>query len=131
ERQLQAWVKAELAATTEQLQQAEDFPTFGALLLSRISNSLDLLYAAFYLADESHTRFTRVAAFANNVAAEPREFPAGEGLVAQAAHENRPRQIIGSYQKPPAISVGVGHVTPANLLFIPVIGQDLVLAVIE
>src|ERR1700761_2718058 len=64
ERQLQAWGKAEMAAPTEKLQQAEDFPTFGALLLSRISNSVDLLYAAFYLADESHTRFTRVAAFA-------------------------------------------------------------------
>jgi signal transduction histidine kinase/DNA-binding response OmpR family regulator len=131
ERQLQASVKAEVAATTEQLQQAEDFPKFGAVLLSRISNSLNLLYAAFYLADESHTRFTRVAAFANNVASEPREFPAGEGLVGQAAIEKRTLQIIASDQKTPAISVGVGHVTPANLLFIPIISQDLVLAVIE
>jgi len=131
ERQLQAWVKAEVAATTEQLQQAEDFPKFGAVLLSRISNSLDLLYAAFYLADESHTRFTRVAAFANNVAAEPREFPAGEGLVGQAAIEKRTLQIIASDKKTPAICVGAGHVTPANVLFIPVISQDLVLAVIE
>jgi signal transduction histidine kinase/DNA-binding response OmpR family regulator len=131
ERQLQAWVKAEVAATTEQLQQAEDFPEFGAALLSRISSSLDLLYAAFYLADESHTRFTRVAAFANDVAAEPREFPAGEGLVGQAAIEKRTLQIIASDKKTPAISVGVGNVTPANLLFIPIISQGLVLAVIE
>jgi signal transduction histidine kinase/DNA-binding response OmpR family regulator len=131
ERQLQAWVKEELAATTEQLQQAEDFRTFGALLLSRISNSVDLLYAAFYVADESHTRFTRVAAYANDVAAEPRQFSAGEGLVGQAAIEKRTLQIIASDRKTPAISVGAGQVTPANLLFIPVIGQDLVLAVIE
>ena len=86
ERQLDAWVKAELASTTGQLQQAEDFPTFGALLLTRISNSVDMVYAAFYLADESHTRFTRVAAFASNVAAEPREFPTGVGLVGQSCH---------------------------------------------
>src|ERR1700722_4041497 len=85
ERQLEAWVKTELAATTEQLQQAEHFPEFGSLLFSRISKSLDLLYAGFYLADESHARYTRVAAFANNVEAAPREFAAGEGLVGQAA----------------------------------------------
>jgi signal transduction histidine kinase/CheY-like chemotaxis protein len=131
ERQLQAWVKAELASTTGQLQQAEDFPTFGALLLTRISNSVDLVYAAFYLADESHTRFTRVAAFASNVAAEPREFPTGTGLVGQAAIEKRTLQIITNVKTTPAISVGVGHVTPAALLFIPVVGQDLVLAVVE
>jgi signal transduction histidine kinase/DNA-binding response OmpR family regulator/HPt (histidine-containing phosphotransfer) domain-containing protein len=131
ERQLQAWLKAEVAATTEQLQQAEDFPQFGAILLSRISNTLDLLYAAFYLADESHTRLTRVAAFAAGIAPEPTEFRAGEGLVGQAAVEKRTLQINSSDQKTPAISIGVGNVTSASLLFIPVISQNLVLGVIE
>jgi signal transduction histidine kinase/CheY-like chemotaxis protein/HPt (histidine-containing phosphotransfer) domain-containing protein len=131
ERQLQAWLKAEVAATTEQLQQAEDFQRFGAILLSRISNSLDLLYAALYLADESHTRLTRVAAFATDIAAEPKEFRNGEGLVGQAAVEKRTLQINSSDKKTPAISVGVSNVPPANLLFIPVISQNLVLAVIE
>jgi signal transduction histidine kinase/DNA-binding response OmpR family regulator len=131
ERQLQAWLKEEVAATTGQLQQAEDFPEFGALLLSRISNSFDLLYAAFYLADDSHTRLTRIAAFATDVVAEPKEFRAGEGLVGQAAVEKRTLQITSGEKKTPAVSVGISNVTPANLLFIPVISQDLVLAVIE
>ena len=69
ERETQSWVKAEVAATTERLQSAEDFPAFATILLSRISEALDLLYGAFYLADESHTRFTRVGAFATDVAA--------------------------------------------------------------
>ena len=64
ERETQSWVKAEVAATTERLQSAEDFPAFATMLLSRISEGLDLLYGAFYLADDSHTRFTRVGAFA-------------------------------------------------------------------
>jgi signal transduction histidine kinase/DNA-binding response OmpR family regulator/HPt (histidine-containing phosphotransfer) domain-containing protein len=131
ERQLQTWLKAEVAATTEQLQQAEDFPRFGAILLSRLSNSLDLLYAAFYLSEESHTRLTRVAAFATDIAAEPKEFRTGEGLVGQAAVEKRTLQINSSDKKMPAISIGVGNVTPASLLFIPVISQNLVLAMIE
>jgi signal transduction histidine kinase/DNA-binding response OmpR family regulator/HPt (histidine-containing phosphotransfer) domain-containing protein len=131
ERQLQAWLKTEVAATTEQLQQAEDFPQFGAMLLSRIANSLDLLYGAFYLADESHTRLTRVAAYATSVATEPKEFRSGEGLVGQVAVEKRTLQINSGDKKTPAISIGVGSVISASLLFIPVISQNLVLAVIE
>ena len=80
ERETQSWVKTEVAATTERLQSAEDFPEFATILLSRISESLDLLYGAFYLADESHTRFTRVGAFATDVSSEPREFALGEGF---------------------------------------------------
>ena len=67
ERETQGWVKAEVAATTQRLQSAEDFADFAAILLSRISESFDLLYGAFYLADESHTRFARVGAFATDV----------------------------------------------------------------
>ena len=67
ERETQGWVKAEVAATTERLQTAEDFPEFAAMLLSRMSESFDLLYGAFYLADENHMRFTRVGAFATDV----------------------------------------------------------------
>ena len=58
ERETQTWVKAEVAATSERLQSAEDFPAFSTILLSRISEGLDLLYGAFYLADDSHTRFS-------------------------------------------------------------------------
>ena len=87
ERETLGWVKTEVAATTERLQTAEDFPEFAAILLSRISESFDLLYGAFYLADENHSRFTRVGAFATDVSSEPREFALGEGLVGQAAVE--------------------------------------------
>src|SRR6201996_7362106 len=71
ERETQSWVKAEVAATTERLQSAEDFPAFATILLSRISEALDLLYGAFYLADENHARFRRVGAYATDVALEP------------------------------------------------------------
>jgi signal transduction histidine kinase/CheY-like chemotaxis protein len=131
ERETQSWVKAEVAATTVRLQSAEDFPAFATILLSRISEALDLLYGAFYLADDSHTRFTRVGAFATDVATEPREFAVGEALVGQAAAERRTLQIASSAEKPLQVSAGVTTVTPACVLFIPVIHQDVVLAVIE
>ena len=131
EREALGWVKTEVATTTERLQTAEDFPEFAAILLSRISESFELLFGAFYLSDENHMRFTRVGAFATDVSTEPREFALGEGLVGQAAVERRCLRIGNTADQPLQVSAGVGTVTPACVLFIPVINQDVVLAVIE
>ena len=131
ERETQSWVKAEVAATTERLQSAEDFPEFARILLSRIAESLDLLYGAIYLADETNLRFSRIGSFATDVSAEPREFALGESLVGQAAAERRTLQIASSADNPLQVSAGVAMVTPSRVLFIPVIHQDVVLAVIE
>ena len=125
------WVKAEVATTAERLQSAENFPAFATILLSRISEALDLLYGAFYLADEGHERFTRVGAFATDTSTQPREFALGEALVGQAALERRRLQMVSTSEKPLRVSAGVGTVTPACVLFVPVINQDVVLAVIE
>ena len=131
EREALGWVKTEVATTTERLQTAEDFPEFAAILLSRISESFELLFGAFYLSDENHMRFTRVGAFATDVSTEPREFALGEGLVGQAAVERRCLRIGNTADQPLHVSAGVGTVTPACVLFIPVINQEVVLAVIE
>src|ERR1700745_237909 len=67
ERETQAWIKTELAAITQKLQSTDEFTTFANTLLSRLSEHLDLLYGAFYLADEGHTRLARVGAFAGGI----------------------------------------------------------------
>lgn len=131
ERETLGWVKAEVATTTEQLQTTEDFPRFATVLLSRISETFDLLYGAFYLGDDSHAHFARVGAFATDVSAEPREFALGEGLVGQAATERRTLRIASEANKLLCVSTGAGEVTPACVLFVPVVNQDDVLAVIE
>src|SRR5438445_2910723 len=125
------WVKAEVATTTERLQSTEDFAAFATILLSRISESLDLLYGAFYLSNENCTRFARVGAFAMDVSNEPREFALGEALVGQAAAERRSLRIVSGADKSLQVSTGVGTVTPACVLFVPVIAQAEVRAVIE
>jgi signal transduction histidine kinase/CheY-like chemotaxis protein len=131
ERELQSWVKAEVATTVERLQSAEEAAEFAAILLSRISESFDLLYGAFYLTDQASLRFARVGSFATDVATEPREFAPGEALVGQAAVERRTLQITSTGDKPLQVSTGAGTVSPACVLFEPVINQDVVLAVIE
>ena len=131
EREILGWVKAEVATTTERLQSTEDFPAFSTVLLSRISETVDLLYGAFYLADDTHTHFARVGAFATDVSAEPREFALGEGLVGQTAVERRTLRITSEAKKLLNVSTGSGAVTPACVLFVPVMNQDDVLAIIE
>ncbi|MGC1477019.1 MAG: response regulator [Terriglobales bacterium] len=131
EQHTQGWIKTEVATTVARLQSAEDFAAFSTILLSRISETWDLLYGAFYLADETHMRFTRVGTFATDNATEPREIALGEALVGQAALERRTLRIVSSAEKPLQVFAGMGTVTPACVLFVPLINQDVALGVIE
>jgi signal transduction histidine kinase/DNA-binding response OmpR family regulator/HPt (histidine-containing phosphotransfer) domain-containing protein len=131
ERETQAWTKAQVAAMTHRLQLAEDSPAFGDALLSSLSENFDPLFGAFYLGDRDHTRFTRIGAFATDVATEPREYALGEGLVGQAAEERRTLKIMASADQPLKIVTGVGTVEPACVFFLPVVQQNVAIAVIE
>jgi signal transduction histidine kinase/DNA-binding response OmpR family regulator len=128
ERETQSWVKSEVASTLRSLQAASDFEGFSTALLSRISESIPLLYGALYIADKNRVRFTRVGAFAIADPGTPREFALGEGLVGQVALERRPLVVSGDQVRVPA---GMAAAMPASLLFVPVIRQDQVLGVIE
>jgi signal transduction histidine kinase/CheY-like chemotaxis protein len=131
EREIQGWVKGEVAATAQRLQSAEDFKGFANTLLSSISESIPLLYGGLYIADESHRRLARTGGFAIDAPGEPREFALGEGLVGQAAVERRPLSVTTTDGDQVRISAGIGTVVPRNLLFVPVVNQDAVTAVIE
>ena len=129
EREIQAWVKSEVAATLTRIQAAEDFEPFAVALLSRISECIPLVYGSLYLADKSNAHFKRVGAFAIEDSATPREFALGEGLVGQAAVERRALTVTASEHV--QIAVGMAIVKPGSLLFLPVINQDVVTAVLE
>ena len=131
ERDTSGWIKGEVAAITERLQSAEDFAAFSGILLSRISESLELLYGAFYLGNKSRMRFARVGGFALERVGEPREFALGEGLVGQAAVERRTLVLSSDPGSQFQISAGIGTVTARHLLYMPVLKQDNVVAVLE
>src|SRR5271168_2537898 len=129
ERETQGWVKAEVGATLETLQSAQDYPEFGKVFLSRLSQSIPLLYGAFYIADGSRKRFSRAYSFANTDVRGPNEFALGEGLAGQAAVERRMLEITAGDQI--RISAGMGILTVGKIHFIPVVNKDEVTAVIE
>ena len=131
ERETQAWVKAEVATTMEQLRSAAEFPAFASILLSRLSEDLSLLYGAFYVADESRSLFTRVGAFAADLPTESLQFTLGQGLIGQAAAERRTLDLSPSAGESLSVSAGLGAVTARQLLIIPVLHQSTLMGVLE
>ena len=131
ERATQAWVKAEVAGAIAHLQSAGDFSAFAQILLSRISQSISLLYGVFYLADSGNNLFTPAGSFAIDTSAAPASFSLGEGLVGQAALEQRRIEVAATEKNQVRISAGSGTITPANLLFMPLVHHGAVGAVLE
>ena len=78
EREIQGWVKTEVASTLTRIQAAQDFEAYAKALLSRISECIPLVYGSFYLADHSGKRFVRAGAFAVEDQESSREFAMGE-----------------------------------------------------
>jgi signal transduction histidine kinase/DNA-binding response OmpR family regulator/HAMP domain-containing protein len=129
EREIQGWVKTEVASTLTRIQAAENFEAYATALLSRISECMPLVYGSFYLADQSGKRFVRAGAFAMEDQESSREFAMGEGLVGQAAVERRP--LIVEAGKDVQINAGMAKVKPASLHFYPVLNQGEVTSVLE
>jgi signal transduction histidine kinase/CheY-like chemotaxis protein len=129
EREMQGWVKTEVASTLNRIQGAENFKAYAKALLSRISECIPLVYGCFYLADESSKRFVRTGTFAIEDQESSREFAISEGLVGQTAVERRPLIVAASQDV--QITVGMATVKPASLHFLPVLNQGTVTAVLE
>ncbi len=131
ERATQAWIKAEVASITEQLQSVEDFPSFAQVLLSRLSQSIPLLYGVCYLSDSERERFTPEGAFALDPSIMPRPFAPGEGLAGQAVLERRTIEIAATKENQIRISAGAGAIDAATLLFAPVINHGPIVGLLE
>jgi signal transduction histidine kinase/DNA-binding response OmpR family regulator/HPt (histidine-containing phosphotransfer) domain-containing protein len=129
ERDIQGWVKNEVALTVQGLQSVQNFSSFGNMLLSRISECVPLVYGAFYLADSNGQRLTRISTFAVQDPDGVREVALGEGLIGQAAKERR--LIVIRPQDALRIGIGGGFLTPSGLMLVPLISKDSVTAVIE
>ena len=129
EREIQHWVKAEVASTIEELHSAQEFPDFAKALLSHISTCIPLLYGVFYIGNEDRTRFKRAGSYASAEGESQQEFALGDGLVGQVAVERRPLAVHGNDQI--KIVTGSLSATPKSLHFYPLINQEDVAGVIE
>jgi HAMP domain-containing protein/signal transduction histidine kinase/CheY-like chemotaxis protein len=130
----QDWLKTNLTRFTRMLQGQRDFLTVGKLILSELAPLVSAQQGAFYMIDtpngESELNLLATYAQHDGNGAKNR-FKMGEGLVGQAALEERPillTDVLGNYVK---ISSGLGEFHPTNVVVLPILFEGEVKAVME
>jgi HAMP domain-containing protein/CheY-like chemotaxis protein/GAF domain-containing protein len=132
--QEQDWLNSNMARFTGMLQGLRDLETVSRLIMSELTPLVDSQHGAFFMreGDEGDDRLRLVATYGykerKNV---PNRFSIGEGLVGQAALEQTPILLTEAPDDYIKITSGLGSAAPANLIVLPVLFEDQVMAVIE
>ncbi|MGA7937199.1 MAG: response regulator [Kovacikia sp.] len=131
----QDWLKTNLAKFAQMLQGQRDLEIASSLILSELAPLVSAQHGVFYLtrSDGNQKPFLKLlSTYAyrerKNLA---NHFQFGEGLVGQAALE---KQQILLTEVPPdyiKISSGLGEATPLNIIVLPALFENQVIAVIE
>jgi len=129
EQQIENWVKAEAAAIAAQLQVAADFTEFAHQLFARLSESVPLIYGAMYLVPRGRTTLARVGGFALDASSDQVEIPFGQGLVGEAALQQRPLTVTATGERDAGLSAG--SVSGYEVIVLPVMRGADVRAVLE
>lgn len=127
----QRWVKEALAEIDQAVQAAVSFQEFGNKLSSRLASIMGLVYGALYVADSDASKLQRVGGYGYDDSLHTRCFAWGQGLVGQAALDKR--QIVLSLPEDESVGVtlGLGTLIVHNVLILPIVERDKVLAVLE
>ncbi|MFD0682046.1 MULTISPECIES: response regulator [unclassified Paenibacillus] len=131
----QDWLKTGIAEVASMNQGVNNITELGSLFIGKLASILDASYGAFYLRTGrgEFQRLTKIASYAGD-GGETIGKPGlrmGEGLVGQAALENRMfllQDIPDSYIR---ISSSLGHAAPKNILITPIEYEGKVEAVVE
>jgi HAMP domain-containing protein/signal transduction histidine kinase/CheY-like chemotaxis protein len=132
----QDWLKTNLARISGLMQGQRNLETVSQLIMSELSPAVGAQHGAFFFADhdETGTDFELMLLASYGYAKKDGETPrfrVGDGLVGQAAHEKKPIRIAD----PPAdyirIASGLGDSAPRDIIVIPVLFEDQVVAVLE
>ncbi|MCC6175591.1 MAG: response regulator, partial [Chloroflexi bacterium] len=130
----QDWLKTNLARFTGMLQGQKDLQTVGRTILSELAPLVGVQHGVFYLSQpvggEPVMRLLASYAYQERKHLAT-EFRLGEGLVGQVAYEKDRillTQVPSDYIQ---ISSGLGEAPPLNIVVLPVLFEDDILAVIE
>ena len=134
--QEQDWLKTNLARISSLMQGQRDLETVTQLIMSELAPAVNAQHGAFFLSDHEEEGadyelrllasfgYTRRKQVANR-------FRPGDGLVGQAALEKKPILITDPPEDYVQIASGLGKAVPTNIIVIPVLFEEQVLAVIE
>jgi signal transduction histidine kinase/HAMP domain-containing protein len=135
ENQEQDRLKSNLARIGAMLQGHRDLETVSRLLMSELPALVEAQFGAFYTAEagpEGQTEYKLLAGYGLPPhGRRPSSFGVGEGLIGQAAVERR--TILVSDVPPGYVTIGsgLGEAPPRDIVALPVVFEEQVLAVIE
>jgi HAMP domain-containing protein/signal transduction histidine kinase/CheY-like chemotaxis protein len=132
----QDWLKTNLARISGLMQGQRNLETVSQLIMSELSPAVGAQHGAFFFAghDEFGSEYELMLLASYGYTKKDGEAPVfkpGDGLVGQAALEKKPIRI----EDPPAdyvkVASGLGDSAPRDIIVIPVLFEEQVLAVIE
>jgi HAMP domain-containing protein/signal transduction histidine kinase/CheY-like chemotaxis protein len=131
----QDWLKTNLARISSLMQGQRDLQTVSRMLMSEISPLVKAQHGAFFLVDadgDEQGSLKLVASYGykkrKNLS---NEFRFGEGLPGQAALEMKSILVTNAPEDYVKVTSGLGEASPVNLIVLPILFEESVLAVIE
>ncbi|OOG48186.1 histidine kinase [Rhodanobacter sp. C06] len=127
-----ARLKSEIAAISQQLQEATTHRAFAEQLTGELMPLLKAGVGLLYLHDEASGRLDLIGSYGLRLGAHPavRYLP-GEGLVGQCALGHQPIELDQLPDDYLRIDSGSGNALPRHLLILPVLLRDRLIAVLE
>lgn len=130
--ELRGAIKTKLAQIAVELQKSTNFKALAQTFMSQVTPMTGAAYGAFYLMDEQPGVLRALGGYGwMEAKAENRYFEIGQGLVGQCALEKRPISVTTSQDSHIRITWGGGNFDPREILLLPVLELDQVMAVIE
>ena len=130
--ELRSEIKAKLSRIAVDLQQARNFEELTRTFMSQTAPMMGAVYGVFYYMDEQKGLLRAVGGYGwMDTEAGSRQFVIGQGLVGQCAKEKKTLSINNFQDSNIRITWGGGQFSPREILLLPVLEQDHVLAVIE
>jgi len=132
--QEQDWLKTNLARITSLMQGQRDLAAVARMIMAEVTPVVSAQHGAFFLAEDAEEKpsLRLIASYAykqrKNLSS---HFAIGEGIVGQAALEKKRIVITQAPSDYIKIASGLGEAVPLNIIVIPVVFEDNVLAVIE
>ncbi|HSD75905.1 MAG TPA: HAMP domain-containing protein, partial [Solirubrobacteraceae bacterium] len=137
----QDWLKTNLARISNLMQGQRDLQAVSRLLMSEISPLVGAQHGAFFLVgggapngdgDGAERRLELVASYGyQRRKSLSNRFVFGEGLPGQAALEMKSILVTNAPEDYVKVTSGLGESRPVNLIVLPILFEDQVLAVIE
>lgn len=128
ERERDNWLRTQVSIIMERLQQSSSYSDFANTLTSTLYNNIKIMYGAVFIADNDKKILSRVGGYALDHPERSQHYAFGDGLVGQAALDQRLIELASSEH---SIPTGCGSVMARRFIIIPVVRLGVVTAVIE